>query len=220
MSLSPIPNPPFAIDTTRWEAFQARYDQLAGAPMDDTTLADWLGEWSQLNKFVEEAGAVAHIEKTLDTADETAEQAFLNFIENVEPGFRRADQALKQLLLAQAADDEALGEAMRVPLRGMRNQADLFREANVPLLTELAKLGNEYDKITGGMKADWAGEERNLSQLNALLRDRDRATRERGSVGRKARRVERRLRPDAGPAAAGGGQRRAAQLPRLHLPRL
>ena len=179
MSLSPIPNPPFALDTTRWEAFQARYDQLAGAPLDDTTLADWLGEWSQLNKFVEESGAVAHIEKTLDTADETAEQAFLNFIENVEPGFRRADQALKQRLLAQTADDDALGEAMRVPLRGMRNQADLFREANVPLLTELAKLGNEYDKITGGMKADWAGEERNLSQLNALLRDRDRATRER-----------------------------------------
>jgi len=179
MSLSPLPNPPFALDTTRWEAFQARYDQLANAPLDDADLAGWLGAWSQLNKLVEETGAIAHIEKTLDTADEAAEQAFLNFIENVEPGFRRADQALKERLLAQTADDGALGEAMRVPLRGMRNQADLFREANVPLMTELAKLGNEYDKITGGMKADWAGEERNLSQLNALLRERDRDTRER-----------------------------------------
>ena len=61
----------------------------------------------------------------------------------------------------------------------MRNQADLFREANVPLMTELAKLGSEYDKLTGGMKADWQGEERNLNQLHALLRERDRDVRER-----------------------------------------
>jgi oligoendopeptidase F len=55
-----------------------------------------------------------------------------------------------------------------VPLRGMRNQADLFREANVPLMTELAKLGNEYDKITGGMKADWAGEEKQSEPTQTL----------------------------------------------------
>ena len=179
MSLSPIPNLPFAIDTTRWEEFQARYDRLSAAPLDEATLPDWLGEWSQLNKLVEETGAIAHIEKTLDTADETAEAAFLNFIEQMEPGFRHADQALKQRLLAQAADDDALGESLRVPLRAMRNQADLFREANVPLMTELAKLGSEYDKLTGGMKADWQGEERNLNQLHALLRERDRDVRER-----------------------------------------
>ena len=86
MSLSPIPNLPFAIDTTRWEEFQARYDRLSAAPLDEATLPDWLGEWSQLNKLVEETGAIAHIEKTLDTADETAEAAFLNFIEQMEPG--------------------------------------------------------------------------------------------------------------------------------------
>ena len=178
MSLSPVPNLPFAIDTTRWEEFQARYERLSTAP-DETNLTDWLGEWSQLNKLIEETGAITHIEKTLDTADEAAEQAFLNFIENVAPGFRHADQALKQRLLAQTADDGALGEGMRVPLRAMRNQSDLFREANVPLMTDLAKLGNEYDKITGGLTADWDGEERNLSQLNALLRERDRDVRER-----------------------------------------
>ena len=179
MSLSPLPNPPFALDAGDWQTFQARYDALAEAPLSEATLADWLGRWSQLNMLVEESGAIAHIETTLNTADEAAERAFLNFIENLEPGYRRADQALKQRLLAQAADDDALGDDMRLAVKGMRNQADLFREANVPLMTELAKLGNEYDKITGGLKATWDGEERNLNQLNALLRDRDRAVRER-----------------------------------------
>ncbi len=179
MSLSPIPNLPFAIDTTSWEGFQARYEALANESLDEVTLAKWLARWSQLNMLIEEAGAIANIEKTLDTADETAERAFLNFVENIAPNFSHADQALKQRLLATATDNDALGEDMRVPLRAMRNQADLFREENVPLMTELAKLGNEYDKITGGLSADWDGEPRNLNQLNALLRDRDRAVRER-----------------------------------------
>ena len=77
MSLSPIPQPPFSVDTTTWEPFQARYDQLANGPLDDTELADWLGQWSQLNKVIEETGAIAYIEKTLDTADKQAEQSFL-----------------------------------------------------------------------------------------------------------------------------------------------
>lgn len=61
----------------------------------------------------------------------------------------------------------------------MRNEADLFRDKNVPLKTELAKLGNEYDKITGAMTAVWEEQEKNLSQLEVLLLERDREVRKR-----------------------------------------
>lgn len=179
MSLSPVPNPPFPIDPTDWETFKSRYEHLLAAPLDEANLPEWLKEWSDLNRLVEEAGAIIYIESTLDTTDPAREKAFLTYVEDVEPHFRRADQALKERLLAQAVADDALGPEMAVPLRRMRNQAELYREANVPLFTELAKLGNEYDKITGGMKADWEGEEKNLSQLDSLLRRRDRAVRER-----------------------------------------
>jgi oligoendopeptidase F len=179
MSLSPIPNAPFPIDTTNWEAFQLHYDRLLIVPLDEAGLPSWLKEWSDLSRFVEEVGAIVYIESTLDTADATKEQAFLDFIENIEPGYRRAEQALKERLLSMVGGDDALGAGMAVPLKRMRNQADLFREANIPLQTELAKLGNEFDKITGGLKVDWDGEEKNLSQLEVLLRDRDRAIRER-----------------------------------------
>ena len=179
MSLSPIPNLPFAVDTTDWAAFQSRYDELAAKPLTSATVRDWLDLWSELNRVVEEVGSIVHIESTLDTTDTAKEQAFLNFIENMEPSYRRAEQSLKERLLAYATSDSALGEGLQVPLRRMRNQADLFREENVPLLTELAKLGNEYDKITGGLKVDWDGEEKNLAQLDSQLLDQDRATRAR-----------------------------------------
>lgn len=179
MSLSPVPNVPFAVDTSTWASFQTRYDQLLNEALEESGLRDWLGQWSQLNRVVEEVGAIAYIESTLDTADASKEQAFLNFIENIEPNYRRAEQALKERLLTLVSDDEALGPDMAVTLRKMRNQADLFREANIPLFTELAKLGNEFDKVTGGLKADWNGEEKNLSQLDTFLLDEDRAVRER-----------------------------------------
>ncbi len=178
MSLSPIPNTPFPIDAAQWDSFAGHYERLLNAPLDESNARDWLREWSDLNRLVEEAGAIIYIESTLDTADPAREQAFLNFVENVDPHYRRAEQALKERLLAYATDDDAFGPEMSTALRKMRNQADLFREANVPLFTELAKLGNEYDKITGAMKADWDGEEKNLSQLDSYLLDRDRATRE------------------------------------------
>ncbi|CUS05440.2 putative M3 family peptidase [Candidatus Promineifilum breve] len=179
MSLSPIPDTPFPIDPTQWESFAGHFERLLHVPLDEANVRDWLREWSDLNRLVDEAGAIVYIESTLDTADPAREQAFLNYVENVDPNYRRAEQALKERLLAFAADDDAFGPEMRMALRKMRNQADLFREANVPLFTELAKLGNEYDKLTGAMKADWDGEEKNLSQLDSLLQNRNRATRER-----------------------------------------
>ncbi|MBP6015395.1 MAG: M3 family oligoendopeptidase [Candidatus Promineofilum sp.] len=179
MSLSPIPNLPFSVDTSTWTSFESRYDHLLNMALERSELPHWLDQWSQLNRIVEEVGAIAYIDSTLDTADESREKAFLNFIEHIEPNFRRADQALKERLLTLVSDDQALGPDMAVMLRKMRNQADLFREANVPLFTELAKLGNEFDKITGGLKADWDGEEKNLSQLDTLLLDQERTIRER-----------------------------------------
>lgn len=179
MSLATIPNMPFVVDTSRWEGFQERYDRLREQPLTEENLTDWLREWSDLNRLVEEIGAIAYIGSSLDTADEEKEKAFLNFVENMAPGYSLADQALKERLLERMTSDDMAGDDMRVPMQKMRNQAELFREANIPLFTELAKLGNEYDKATGGMKTDWEGEEKNLNQLNSLLLDRDRDVRER-----------------------------------------
>ncbi|HEX6386897.1 MAG TPA: M3 family oligoendopeptidase [Anaerolineae bacterium] len=100
------------------------------------------------------------------------------------PQLQVADQALKERLLNLYATNGDLAgiddlAGMSLVLRNLRNEAELFREENVPLRTELAKLDNEYDKVTGGMKAEWNGEEKNLSQLSLLLQDKDRSVRER-----------------------------------------
>lgn len=179
MSLFPIPNLPFAVEPGDWESFRPHYERLLAQPLTPETIDAWLQEWSELTKVVGEVGAVTYIDTTLDTADPEKEKAFLAFVENVEPQHSVADQRLKERLLAYTAEYGPLDGQMALPLRDIRNKAELFRDENVPLFTELAKLGNEYDKITGGLTYDWDGEPKNLSQLKTLTLDKDRAVRQR-----------------------------------------
>ncbi len=179
MSLTPIPNLPFAVDPADWESFRPQYERLQTQPLTPDTIDAWLRAWSDLSRVASEVGSVTYIETSLDTADTDKEAAFVAYIENVEPPRSVAEQALKERLLAYTAEYGPLEGRMALPLRDIHNQADLFREDNVPLFTELAKLGNEYDKITGGLTADWDGEKKNLNQLKTLTLDKDRAVRQR-----------------------------------------
>lgn len=182
MSLPLIPQSVDALDATQWETFRPYFDALLAAPVDAANVRDWLQAWSDLIRLIREAGAQIYIDKSLDTADSAREQAFLNFVTNVRPPAKIADQRLRERFLAldtEGPDLAPLLHDLALTLRDMRNEADLFREANVPLQMELEKLVNEYDKLTGGMQAEWDGEKKNLSQLRVLLREKDRGARAR-----------------------------------------
>jgi oligoendopeptidase F len=178
MSFNAFPQSMDGLEIQRWETYKPFYDDLLNRDLNNGSLRSWLADWSRLSALVEEADAVIYIKKSLDTADEAAEQAFLDFVNDVQPMASVADQALKKRFLAENPDPETFAD-LALTIRSMRNQADLFRDENVPLQTELAKLGNEYDKMTGGMTAEWEGEEKNLSQLEVFLKKRDRGIRER-----------------------------------------
>ncbi len=163
------------VDATRWESFAPFFEELKERPLSPENARDWLADWSHLSELIWEAGALIYIKKSIDTTDKEKEQAFLDFINNVAPQAQVANQALKQRFLMLDLPDEDLA----LMKRDIQNEVDLFRPENVPLFTELSKLDNEYDKITGGMKAEWDGEEKNLSQLSLYLYDQDRSVRER-----------------------------------------
>jgi len=178
MAFDQFPESIDGLDLQQWETYKSFYDDLLERELNDGDLRSWLDDWSRLSALVWEAGTMINITKSLDTADEAAEQAFLDFVNDVQPQAVVADQALKVRFLALNPEEKDLDDLALV-IRDMRNLADLFREKNVPLQTELAKLGNEYDKITGAMTAEWEGEVKNLSQLEVLLQDQERDVRRR-----------------------------------------
>jgi oligoendopeptidase F len=108
---------------------------------------------------------------------------YFAFLEDVYPKGEAAAQKLKEKLL-----ESGLGvDDFEVQLRNMRAEADLFREANLPLLAEEQKKGNAYDKIIGAQTVEWEGEEITLPKLKPVFQDADRDKREKAwrlSMGR------------------------------------
>ncbi len=178
MTLPTLPTSIENINPHRWDSFAPYFTALQEYPLTQQNVHEWLTYWSDLSRLVWETAAWVYIEKSLDTTNVEKEQTFLDLINHVMPPAQMADQALKERLLALEPADLGI-PGMDLVLRNLRNEADLYCEENIPLQTEERKLDNEYDKITGAMQANWDGEEKNLSQLAVLLKDKDRDTRQR-----------------------------------------
>ncbi len=124
-----------------------------------------------------EADAQIYRQITENTADEEADRRFLLWVEQIVPRWQVAEQALKEKLLSlEGYVPSPTSEQM---VRRFEAEAAIFREENVPLLTELMKLGNEYDKIVGGMSIEWEGQQETIPQVELHLQAPSRATRER-----------------------------------------
>jgi oligoendopeptidase F len=161
----------------RWSDYEPRYRNLIAAPLNPDNAAAWLNEWSELAKDVGEAAARVQRAKDANTLDQDAEAAFTAYLRDLEPQWREASQALTERLLA--LDGWEPDESLAVMVRDLRNDADLYREANVPLLSEHTALGGEFDKTTGALTVRLDGEEVTVPQAQRLTLEPDRETRER-----------------------------------------
>ncbi len=160
--------------TWPWEKIAPHYDELRKATLTADTVADWLADWSQLGKYLYETYARLHVATTIDTTDRQAQQRFETFLETIVPEAQKADHDLKRKLVASGLQPPGF----QIPLRNMRAQIDLFREENLPLLTQERKLANEYDRIVGAQTVEWQYKEYTVSQMRPFLQSPDRALRE------------------------------------------
>lgn len=164
-----------------WAQFEPLYAELNERPLTAASLNPWLSDWSAVTRRVTEMRERRYVATTVNTADAEAERRYQQFLDEIFPASEAAEQRLKSKLLASGLQPEGFA----VPLRNLRAEAELFREANLPLLSQEKKLTSEFDKLIGAQTAEWEGEELTISQLTARLNSPDRARRER--VWRTAR---------------------------------
>lgn len=156
-----------------WARIAPYYADLEARPLTADTLDAWLADWTRLSFLIYETGARRHLAHTQDTTNAEAEAAFFRYLDEIRPPAASAEQQLKLKLLASGLSRDGLA----VPLRNLKAEADLFREANLPLLVEESKLGSRYDKIIGAQTVVWEGREVPLPQLRPVLAGTDRAKR-------------------------------------------
>ena len=156
-----------------WAEIEKLFGALGEIELTEETLPGWMSGWSDLRKLVDERYSRLSLATDLDTTDEAAERAYHTFLEEIYPKALSADQLMKEKLL----ESNLAPARMDVVLRKMRTEASLFREENLPLLTEESKLSTQYNKIFGAQTIGWQGDELTLTQVKSIMLTDDREIR-------------------------------------------
>lgn len=158
-----------------WADYEPHFQRLIEATLSDSIVREWLSNWSRMARLANETFNRLYVATTCDTTDEAAEAAYNRFLEDIYPNLESCEQKLKEKLIASQLEPDSFA----IPLRNLRAQVAIFRQENLPLITEQEKLGKAYDKILGAQTVLWDGEEKTLTQLTPLYQDSDRSMRER-----------------------------------------
>lgn len=176
-----------------WVEVAPLYDELEkrlGNCQTSTALEEWLRLWSELVSALDEEGARRYIAMTCHTDDARAESAYLHFVEHIEPEAKPRHFKIAHLFVQHPVRPKLPVERYRIFNRDIQVLVDLFRPDNVPLETEEAKLGQQYQKITGGMTVKFQNEEQTVVQLSRYLEEPDRELRQRAWEAQVFRRLE------------------------------
>jgi len=160
--------------TWKWAQIEPYFKELETRALDAGSVAAWLADWTRLAELINESHSRLWIATTLDTTDTAGVERFHAYLHEVWEPMQLAEQQLKQKLL----DSNLEPQGFEIPLRNIRSEAALFRDANVPLFTQEQELTNDYDKVIGAQTIQWDGQELTLPQLRPIFQDTDREVRE------------------------------------------
>src|SRR4051812_11584304 len=155
MTIAHAPPPrrfvPKDLDLADFGRIAPLYQELLDRPTDTPdALEQWLLDASELTAAVGEYGSRRYVDKSCHTDDPAMERAYLHFVEQIEPKTKPLFFALQQKFVQSPARPALRQRDPRrygVLERNWRADVEIFRDENVPLQTENARLVNEYDKI-------------------------------------------------------------------------
>lgn len=175
-----------------WENILPFYQNLLERKISNANdLRQWFRDRSELESMLSEDLAWRYIRMTCNTADETLAQSFNDFVSQIQPQATEYTHKLNEKCLQSPFLDELqnIEPAFRITIRSLRKQAEIFRQENIPLLTELQIKEREYGAIAGAMTIRWENEELTLQQAANLLDEQDRNIRENAYLAIQNRRL-------------------------------
>jgi len=165
-------------DAAQWENIEPYAHDLLNRELNCSgCLETLIKDCSTLAEHISEAGTLLSIAMTCDTESEAKRQAYLDFIENVQPKLSEFGDAFNRRL----ADHPAVGDLpprYDLMIKCIRTDIETFREENIPLQIEEAKLETEHSTITGAMTVEFEGEEKTFPQMALYFESIDRSIRE------------------------------------------
>jgi oligoendopeptidase F len=172
---------PAKADLGNWSELAPLFERLEVRAARCDSVADlehWLLDWGELSAALDEESSRRYIAMTCHTDNAEAKQAYLDFVEHIEPQLKPREFRLSEIFLGHPLRRQLPKERYEVFDRDTKVKVELFRHENVPLETEETKLGQQYQESAGSLTVKFRGEEKTLPQAAKFLEEPDRATRQ------------------------------------------
>ena len=141
-------------------------------------LEKWVLDRSELDAVLEEDLAWRYIKMNIDTRNEELSKSFHFFVQEIEPNIAPFSNEFDKKLLASPFLQQLNKEKYRIYLRGLKKRIELFREKNIPLLTQLQTDAQKYGVISAKMTVEMEGKEITMQKAATYLKNTNRSIRE------------------------------------------
>ena len=138
----------------------------------------WLKDMGEFDNALEEEGTLRYVRMTCATDDPETEKKFLDFLQNVSEPSKSRFFALLRKYWDCPHRSELPAEDFFLFNRSVENHLALYREENIPLETEVEKLSQQYQKLSGTLTVQYEGKEQTLQQMGRYLELPERKKRE------------------------------------------
>jgi len=162
-----------------WEGLEPYFQQLLDRPLNSKAdLEKWLKDSSEIEAVLSEDACWRQIKMTCDTENKSLEEAFVFFVTQIQPKIQPYADRLNRKLIECPYTAELDQKQYYTYLRSVKKSIDLFREINIPILSELSVMGQQFGVISGKMTVEVEGQEYTMQQAAKFLESHDRQLRE------------------------------------------
>jgi oligoendopeptidase F len=170
---------PKDFQVTDWKNIEPFLKELLDRPISSKQeLEKWMTDASELETVISEDANWRQIRMTCDTENKELENAFVYFVTEIQPPLQNYADKLNRKLVASPYINELDKEKYFTSLRNVKKSIELFREENIPILSELSVKAQQYGVLAGKMTVEMKGKEYTLQQAAKFLENPDRKLRE------------------------------------------
>lgn len=170
---------PVSLIVDSWQNLEGLFQTLLQRTPDTKIDFDqWLADISELESVLSEDVALRYIHMTCDTSDKSFREAFDHYLQHIQPHLAKVSDALNKAIASSSFAQAPEEEAQRIFFRKLESEIALFRDENIPLQTEMARLQRNYGEIQGAMTVTHEEQVLTMPQASDLLQSYDRTLRQ------------------------------------------
>ncbi len=182
---------PANLEVNSWEDISGFLDDLNGREINSADdLQRFLKDRSELGAFLEENLAWRYINMSCDTQNEDKRNSYEFFIQDIAPKLAPFENDFNKKVSDSPFVDALPDGVYLTYKRSLKRSIELYREENIPLLTELATMAQQYGNISGAQTVTIEDQEMTLQQASKKFKSTDRKVREEAYLKVWNRRLE------------------------------